>query len=68
MIVTVGEIITCTGPEDLYRKAEDLLLSGIKTVFVARNTLKIVSVPATDKLGSSNINITVLQKKSLSIA
>ena len=66
MIVTVGEIITCTGPEDLYRKAEDLLRHGIKTVFVARNTLKIVSIPATDKLGSSNI--TVLEKKSLSIA
>jgi hypothetical protein len=63
--MAVGEIITCTGPEDLYRKAEDLLRHGIKTVFVARNTLKIVSVPA-DKVGASNIS--VLKQKTLSIA
>ena len=64
--MAVGEIITCTGPEDLYRKAEDLLRHGIKTVFVARNTLKVVSVPTSDKVGKSNIS--VLKQKALSIA
>ena len=42
--MAIGEIIACTGPEDLYRKAEDLLNKGVETVFVARNTLKVVSI------------------------
>ena len=42
--MAIGEIITCTSPEDLYRRAEDLLQNGVQTVFVARNTLKVVSV------------------------
>ena len=40
----IGEIITCTGPEDLYRRAEELLRRGIKTEFIARNTIKVVGV------------------------
>ena len=42
--MAIGEIITCTGPEDLYRRAEDLLQKGIQTEFVARNTMKVVGV------------------------
>ena len=64
--MAVGEIITCTGPEDLYRKAEDLLQNGIKTVFVARNTLKIVSIPTEKKVGTAEFS--VVQNKELSIA
>ena len=42
--MAIGEIITCTGPEDLFRRAEDLQQKGVQTVFVARNTLKVVGV------------------------
>lgn len=42
--MAIGEIITCTGPEDLFRRAEDLQQKGFQTVFVARNTLKVVGV------------------------
>ena len=42
--MAIGEIITCTGPEDLFRRAEDLQQKGVKTVFIARNTLKVVGV------------------------
>ncbi|MBR1623490.1 MAG: hypothetical protein IJ675_06235 [Pseudobutyrivibrio sp.] len=42
--MAIGEIITCTSAEDLYRRAEDLLQKGIQTEFVARNTMKVVSV------------------------
>ncbi len=42
--MAIGEIITCTGPEDLFRRAEDLQHKGVKTVFIARNTLKVVGV------------------------
>ncbi|MBO6284147.1 MAG: hypothetical protein J6M63_09500 [Pseudobutyrivibrio sp.] len=42
--MALGEIITCTGPEDLFRRAEDLQQKGVKTVFIARNTLKVVGV------------------------
>ena len=42
--MAVGEIIKCTGAEDLYRRAEDLQLKGIQTEFVARNTLKFVGI------------------------
>jgi hypothetical protein len=42
--MAVGEIITCTSAEDLFRRAEDLRLKGIQTVFVARNTLKVVGI------------------------
>ena len=42
--MAIGEIITCTSPEDLYRRAEDLLQKGIQTEFIARNTMKVVSV------------------------
>ena len=42
--MAIGTIITCTGPEDLFRKAEDLLSHGIHTEFVGRNTMKVVSV------------------------
>ncbi|MCR4566838.1 MAG: hypothetical protein K5769_02230 [Pseudobutyrivibrio sp.] len=42
--MAIGEIIACTSAEDLFRKAEDLQERGIQTVFVARNTLKIVQI------------------------
>lgn len=42
--MAIGEIIKCTSPEDLYRRAEDLQLKGIQTEFVARNTLKVVGI------------------------
>ena len=42
--MAIGEIITCTSAEDLFRKAEDLQSRGIQTVFVARNTLQIVQI------------------------
>ena len=42
--MAIGEIIKCTGPEDLFRRAEDLQQKGVKTVFIARNTLKVVGV------------------------
>ncbi len=42
--MAIGEIIACTGPEDLYRKAEDLQNKGIQTVFASRNTLKVVKI------------------------
>jgi len=42
--MAIGEIITCTGPEDLYRRAEDLLRKGVQTEFVARNTMRVVGV------------------------
>ena len=42
--MAVGEIIKCTGAEDLYRRAEDLQRKGIQTEFVARNTLKVVRI------------------------
>ncbi len=44
--MAIGEIITCTSAEDLFRRAEDLLQKGIKTEFVARNTMKVVKVEA----------------------
>lgn len=42
--MAIGEIITCTGPEDLYRRAEDLLQKGIQTEFISRNMMKVVRV------------------------
>lgn len=42
--MAIGTIITCTGPEDLFRRAEDLLSHGIHTEFVGRNTMKVVSI------------------------
>ncbi len=42
--MAVGEIILCTGPEDLYRRAEDLLQKGIQTEFIARNTMRVVKI------------------------
>ncbi len=42
--MAVGEIITCTSAEDLFRRAEDLQRKGIQTEFVARNTMKVVRV------------------------
>ena len=42
--MAVGEIITCTSAEDLFRRAEDLQLKGIQTEFVAINTLKVVRI------------------------
>lgn len=53
--MAVGTIITCTGPEDLYRKAEDLLRHGIHTEFVARNTMKVVSVQSQNKVSKMNV-------------
>ena len=42
--MAIGEIITCTGPEDLLRRAIDLQQKGIQTEFIARNTMKVVRV------------------------
>ena len=42
--MAIGEIITCTGPEDLFRRAEDLSSKGVQTEFIARNTMKVVRV------------------------
>ena len=42
--MAIGTIITCTGPEDLFRRAEDLLRHGIHTEFIARNTMRVVSI------------------------
>ena len=50
--MAIGTIITCTGPEDLYRKAEDLLRHGIHTEFIARNTMKVVSVQPASKVST----------------
>ncbi|SET33968.1 hypothetical protein SAMN02910413_2568 [Pseudobutyrivibrio sp. C4] len=47
--MAIGEIIICTGPEDLFRRAEELQQKGVKTVFVARNTIKIVGVMTAQK-------------------
>ena len=46
--MAIGEIITCTSAEDLFRRAEDLQLIGVQTEFVARNTLKVVNVLKND--------------------
>ncbi len=46
--MAIGEIIKCTGAEDLFRRAEDLQQKGYETVFVARNTLKVVGVKEID--------------------
>ena len=54
--MAIGTIITCTGPEDLYRRAEDLLRHGIHTEFIARNTLKVVSVQPTSKVSTMKIS------------
>lgn len=53
--MAVGTIITCTGPEDLYRKAEDLLRHGIHTEFIARNTMKVVSVQPQSKVSQMTV-------------
>lgn len=63
--MAVGTIITCTGPEDLYRKAEDLLRHGIHTEFIARNTMIVVSVQTPNKVSQMNVSDS---KKSLHIA
>ena len=44
--MAVGEIIRCTSPEETFRRAEDLSQKGIKTVFVERNTIKVVGFNA----------------------
>ena len=63
--MAIGTIITCTGPEDLYRKAEDLLRHGIHTEFVARNTMRVVSVQKISKVSQMNVQSA---NKTLSIA
>lgn len=50
--MAIGTIITCTGPEDLYRRAEDLLRHGIHTEFVARNTMRVVSIQPASKVST----------------
>ena len=52
--MAIGTIITCTGPEDLFRKAEDLLRHGIHTEFVGRNTMKVVSIQPQSKVSKMN--------------
>jgi hypothetical protein len=52
--MAIGTIITCTGPEDLFRKAEDLLSHGIHTEFVGRNTMKVVSIQPQGKVSKMN--------------
>ena len=48
--MAIGTIITCTGPEDLYRRAEDLLRHGIHTEFVGRYVMKVVSIQPANKV------------------
>ncbi|MBQ7148966.1 MAG: hypothetical protein IJR96_09475 [Pseudobutyrivibrio sp.] len=62
--MAIGTIITCTGPEDLYRKAEDLLRHGIKTEFIARNTMKVIAIQTQSKVSKMNVS----DAKSLHIA
>lgn len=48
--MAIGTIITCTGPEDLYRRAEDLLSHGIHTEFIGRNVMRVVSIQSNGKV------------------
>ena len=52
--MAIGEIIKCTSAEDLFRRAEDLQQKGIKTEFVARNTMKVVEINKQQKLLRTN--------------
>ena len=64
--MAIGTLITCTGPEDLYVRAEDLLRHGIHTEFVGRYVMKVVSIQQTSKVSTMKRNGESSQ--SLSIA
>lgn len=42
--MAIGEIIRCSTLEEVFRKAFELQLRGIKTEFVSSCTLKVVAV------------------------